>query len=88
MKIKSAHGRHRPHHLGQHSERHHNLQVGLVAAQCLQEGLILQPFGLQHRYPLLHRILLDGRRLQRVMVSPHRLVGHRDHRHDIIVVFH
>ena len=48
MHIEGAESRHSPHHLRQHSEGHHHLQVGLILAQLLQEFLVFHFRRLQH----------------------------------------
>ena len=88
MEVEGAHGRHRPYHLGQHTEGHNDLEVSPVAAQLFEESLVLQALGLQDGDVVLQGEQLDGRRLQGVVMTAHRLIGHRDDCHNIILVLH
>ena len=57
MKVERTHRRHGPHHLGQHTKSHHNLQVGLQGTEFFQESLVFQTLGLQHFQTLRNSIL-------------------------------
>ena len=83
MQVESTHWRHIPHHLGQHTEGYHNLQMGIVAAQLFYESFIFQSLGLQHRQSYRESILLDGRKLY-FMTTSGRFIGHCYHCHHII----
>ena len=84
MQVEGAQSRHSPHHLGQHAEGHHHLQVGLQRAQLCQEVLVAQLLWLQYGYAVLERTLLDGAGLQYVMMAPDGLVGHGHHAHHLV----
>ena len=86
VEVEGAHGGHGPDDLGQHAEGNDDLEVGMVAAQLLQKGFVLQAFGLQDGEAHREGILLDGRGLQGVVVAAHGFVGHGDHGDDVIVV--
>ena len=73
-----------PHDFGQHSECHHDLQIGLQGVEGGEKGFIFQFLGLQHGQALLQGVLLDGRGLQRVLMPPHRLVRHRDNANYVV----
>ena len=53
MHIEGAEAGHCPHHLRQHSESHHHLQVGIIATQLLKESLILHLHRLENGQPVL-----------------------------------
>ena len=78
VEVERAEARAVPHNFGQHSERHHDLQIGLQGIEGCEEGFIFEFLGLQHGQALLQGVLFDGRGLQRVLMPPHRLVRHRD----------
>ena len=88
MHVERAVSRHGPHHLGQHSESHHHLQVGLISTQLLHKLRVFHLLWLQHGQAMLHGILLDGRRLQHRAMPPHWLVGLSHHCHHVISILH
>ena len=85
MEIECSQAGHCPHDLGQHAEGHYHLQVGLVGAQFLKEGLILEFFGLKHGNSMSQRILLHRTLLQHVVMTANRFVGHSNDGNDVIV---
>ena len=60
MDVECAEARHCPHHFGEHAERYDDLEVGIVAAQLLEEVLVLHLQGLQHWQTVGKGVLLDG----------------------------
>ena len=86
MEVEGAQWRHGPYHLGQHAECHHNLQVGIERLELLEEVLVAQTFGLQHRYVVAYGKLLYWTGLQHVVVAAYGLVGHGYYAHDIITL--
>ena len=87
MEIKRTQTRHTPHHLGQHTECHNNLQISIVGLKFRKEVLILQAFWLHNGKPHRQSILLHGRELQLVS-APSGLVGHSDYCYHIISALH
>jgi len=79
--VERAIPRHAPHHLGQHAECHHHLNVGLVSCQLRHKLGVFHLLGLQHRYSFLQGVGLHGWRLQRVLVTAHGFVGLGDDGH-------
>ena len=88
MHIERAETGHGPHHLGQHAESHHHLKVGTEATQLLHELGVFHLDRLQHGQALLQGILLDRRRLQRVLMASYGFVGLSNHSHHIISAFY
>ena len=60
MDIERAILRHRPYHLGQHTEGNHHLKICLVGAQGLQEGRVFHLLRLKHRQTMFQTVLFDG----------------------------
>ena len=88
MHIEGAEAGHCPHHLWQHSESHHHLQVGIIATQLLKESLILHLHRLENGQPVLQGIFLHSRCTQHRTVTSYGLIRLSDHSHNIISVFH
>ena len=88
MHIEGAEAGHCPHHLRQHSESHHYLQVGIIATQLLKESLILHLHRLENGQPVLQGIFLHSRCTQHRTVTSYGLIRLSDHSHNIISVFH
>lgn len=86
VQVKGAQTRHAPYNLGEHTERHHNLQVGIQGRELFNESGILKLFGLQDRYPLLYRIFLYGAALEHAAMTAHGFIGHGNHTYYIIVL--
>ena len=86
VQVKGAQTRHAPYNLGEHAERHHNLQVGIQGRELINESGILKLFGLQDRYPLLYRIFLYGAALEHAAMTAHGFIGHGNHTYYIIVL--
>ena len=87
VKIESAKLGHAPDFLRKHAESHHHEQIRLPCGELLQEFRILEFKRLQHRKPMLHRILLD-RRLMHLEPAPAGLVRHCNHSYHLISRFH
>ena len=60
MDVECAEAWHCPHYFGEHAERDNDLEVGIVAAQLLEEVLVLHLQGLQHGQAVGKGVLLDG----------------------------
>ena len=60
VQVEGAQRRHGPHHLRQHSEGYHDVQVGPDGAQLVHKLLVLEVHGLQQGQTLCHGILLHG----------------------------
>ena len=60
MDVECAEARHCPHYFGEHAERDYDLEVGVVAAQLVEEVLVLHLQGLQHGQAVGKGVLLDG----------------------------
>ena len=88
MNIEGAKLRHRPNHFRQHTESHYHLQVCLIRAKLLYKLRVLHLHWLQYRQTVLYSILLHLRRLQRILMSAHRLVWLSNHSHNIISAFY
>ena len=88
VNVECAEARHSPHYLGEHAERDNDLEVGVVAAQLLEEVLVLHLQGLQHGQAVGKGVLLDGRRAQHRSVATDGFVGLRDDSHYVITVLY
>ena len=84
--VECAEARHCPHYFGEHAERDNDLEVGIVAAQLLEEVLVLHLQGLQHGQAVGKGVLLDGRGAQHGSVATDGFVGLRDDSHYVITV--
>ena len=87
VQVEGAQPWHGPHHLGQHAESNHDLQVGPQAAQGFDKGLVFELHGLQQGQPLGEGIAFHVA-LVHVVAAAGRLIGHGDHAHDIVAAFH
>ena len=88
MHVERAKAGHRPHHLGQHAERHNHLQIGVIALELGQEVGVFHLHGLQHGQVVGLGILLHLAGLQMVLVTTYGFVGLRNHSHHVIAAFH
>ena len=88
VQVEGAQRGHAPDHLGQHTEGHHDLEIGLEGTELLYEQRVLQLFGLEDWYALLYRKLLDGAALQYASMTTDGLIGHGNHTYYIILVAH
>ena len=88
MNIEGTKARHIPYHLRQHAESHYHLQVSLIRAKLLYKLRVLHLHWLQYRQTVLYSILLQLRRLQRILMSAHRLVWLSNHSHYIITALY
>ena len=86
VQVEGSQARHVPYHLGEHSEGHYYLKIGLEGSELLDEEGVFQLFGLKEWDSLLHRILLDGAALEHAAVTAHGLVGHGYHTYYIITL--
>ena len=87
MQVERTELRHLPDLFGQHSERHHHEQVGLIGGQFRKESRIFEPERLQHRNAVSHSVLLH-RTLLHFEPATGRLVRHRDYRHHLVAFPH
>ena len=88
MHIKRAEARHGPDHLGKHAESHHHLKVSLEGTQLFHKLGVLHFNRLQNGQSLCLGVQFHLRRLKRVLMTSHWLVGLRHHGHDMIATFH
>ena len=87
VQVKSTDLRHVPDHYGQHAKGNDHLQVGLVAAQLLDKGGVLEIGRLQDGDVLAQGIVLD-RRGRQLAAPALGLVGGGDDRDHIKAVFY
>ena len=88
MDVECAEARHCPHYFGEHAERDNDMEVGIVAAQLLEEVLVLHLQGLQHGQTVGKGVLLDGRGAQHGGVATDGFVGLRHDSHYVIAVLY
>ena len=88
MDIERAILRHSPHHLRQHAESHHHLQVCIVRTKLFHKLRVLHLLRLQHGQAVCHSILLHLRRLHLRLMTTYGFVGLSHYSHHIIIILH
>ena len=73
----------RPDDLGQHAEGDDDPEVGGELTEAADEGLVLEPHGLEHLEAYTLGVGLDLALLQ-LLPAAGGLVGHRDDGHDVV----
>ena len=88
VQVECAHGRHVPHHFGQHAESYHDLQVGTQGAEFFHKGFVFQLNRLQDTQAVFHGVLFHGASLQYVLMTAHRFVRHGDDADHVVTSFY
>ena len=88
MYVERTESWHIPYHLGQHTERYHYLQVGIIRAQLLYKFRVFHLYRLQYGQSVLQSIFLNSRSAQHRSVASYGFVGLSHNRYNIISVLH